>query len=203
MWQYISKDKSLFYIDDDLGMPIGNLTTQLFAGYYNSFLDEFVEELFRGKNYSYTRSVDDFVIICDDRIFLRHAIRQIADFTSAQLGLECHKDKIYFQPVSHGVKFLGMYVYAYRKYTINRTIGRFIDRVNLCISECEAGMTEIRAEYWSNVFNSYFGFLVQGNEYRKRTEIFKMLPHAWYIYFNITNRRKVTIKRRYRYDKCN
>lgn len=203
MWQYISKDKSLFYIDDDLGMPIGNLTTQLFAGYYNSFLDEFVEELFRGKNYSYTRSVDDFVIICDDRVFLRHAIRQIADFTSAQLGLECHKDKIYFQPVSHGVKFLGMYVYAYRKYTINRTIGRFIDRVNLCISECKAGMTEIRAEYWSHVFNSYFGFLVQGNGYRKRTEIFKMLPHAWYIYFNLTNRRKVTIKRRYRYDKCN
>lgn len=203
MWKLIRQDKSMFFIDDDLGEPIGNLTTQLFAGYYNSFLDEFVEELFRGKNYSYTRSVDDFVIICDDRIFLRHAIRQIADFTSAQLGLECHKDKIYFQPVSHGVKFLGMYVYAYRKYTISRTIGRFIDRVNLCISECKAGMTEIRAEYWSHVFNSYFGFLVQGNEYRKRTEIFKMLPHAWYIYFNITNRRKVTIKRRYRYDKCN
>lgn len=203
MWKLIRQDKSMFFIDDDLGEPIGNLTTQLFAGYYNSFIDEFVEELFRGKNYSYTRSVDDFVIICDDRIFLRHAIRQIADFTSAQLGLECHRDKIYFQPVSHGVKFLGMYVYAYRKYTINRTIGRFIDKVNLCISECKTGITEIRAEYWSNVFNSYFGFLVQGNEYRKRTEIFKMLPHAWYIYFNIANRRKVTIKRRYRYDKCN
>lgn len=203
MWQYIRKDKSLFYIDDDLGEPIGNLTTQLFAGYFLSFLDEFVEDLFRGKNYSYTRSVDDFVIICDDRIFLRHAIRQIADFTSAQLGIECHKDKIYFQPVSHGVKFLGMYVYAYRKYTINRTIGRFIDKVSLCLSECENGMTEIRAEYWSHVFNSYFGFLVQGNEYRKRTEIFNMLPHSWYVYFNITNRRKVTIKRKYRYDKCN
>lgn len=203
MWQYIRKDKSLFYIDDDLGEPIGNLTTQLFAGYYNSFLDEFVEELFKGKNYSYTRSVDDFVIICDDKIFLRHAIRQIADFTSAQLDIECHKDKIYFQPVSHGVKFLGMYVYAYRKYTINRTIGRFIDKVNLCLSECENGMTEIRAEYWCQVFNSYFGFLTQGNEYRKRTEIFNMLNHAWYVYFNITNRRKVTTKKKYRYDKCN
>ena len=90
-----------------------------------------------------------------------------------------------------------------RKYTINRTIGRFIDKVNLCLSECENGMTEIRAEYWCQVFNSYFGFLVQGNEYRTRTKIFKMLPHEWYVYFNITNRRKVTIKRKYRYDKCN
>ena len=55
----------------------------------------------------------------------------------------------------------------------------------------------------NNSFNSYFGFLVQGNEYRTRTKIFKMLPHEWYVYFNITNRRKVTIKRKYRYDKCN
>lgn len=203
MWQYIRKDKSMFYIDDNLGEPIGNLTTQLFAGYYNSFIDEFIEELFRGKNYSYTRSVDDFVIICDDRIFLRNAIRQISYFTSAQLGIECHKDKIYFQPVSHGVRFLGMYIYAHRKYIINRTIGRFIDKANICLKECQNGMTEIRAEYWAQVFNSYFGFLVQGNEYRKRTEIFEMLPHEWYAYFNITNRRKVTIKRRYKYDKCN
>lgn len=201
MWEMIREDKSLFYIDEDKGEPIGNLTTQLFAGYYNSFLDEFAEELFRGKNYSYTRSVDDFVIICDDKVFLKHAIKQIADFTSAQLGIECHKDKIYFQPVSHGVKFLGMYIYPYRKYTINRTIGRFITQVNICIAECERGMTEIRAEYWSQVFNSYFGFLTQGNEYRKRTEIFEMLPHAWYVYFTITNRRKVTVKRRFRYER--
>lgn len=201
MWKEIRADKSLFFIDDDLGEPIGNLTTQLFAGFYLSFLDEFVEELFRGRNYSYTRSVDDFVIICDDRVFLRHAIRQIADFTSAQLGLECHKDKIYFQPVPHGVKFLGMMIYPYRKYTINRTIGRFIDKVSLCLGECEHGMTEIRAEYWCQVFNSYFGFLVQANEYNTRTMIFKMLPHSWYVYFSITNRRKVTIKRKFRYER--
>ena len=30
-----------------------------------------------------------------------------------------------------------------------------------------------------------------------------MLNHAWYVYFNITNRRKVTTKKKYRYDKCN
>lgn len=201
MWNGIRRDKSLFFIDDSTGEPIGNLTTQLFAGFYLSFLDEFVEELFRGMNYSYTRSVDDFVIICDDRIFLRHAIRQIADFTSAQLGVECHRDKIYFQPVSHGVKFLGMVVYPYRRYTINRTVGRFIDRVDLCLRECEYGMTEIRAEYWCQVFNSYFGFLVQANEYRNRTRVFKMLPHEWYAYFGITNRRKVTVKQKFVYER--
>ncbi len=198
MWQRIRPDKSLFFADDNKGGPIGNLTTQLFAGYYLSFLDEYVEDLFRGKTYSYTRSVDDFVIICTDREFLRHAIRQIANFTAAQMDIECHKDNIHFQPVSHGVKFLGQYVYPHRRYTINRTIGRFVDSVRRCVRECDAPMTDFRKEYWQQVMNSYFGFLLQANEYRARSKIQAMLPRGWYRHFSITNKRKVTIKNRKR-----
>lgn len=198
-WEEIRPDKSLFFNDDDCGGPIGNLTTQLFAGYYMSFLDEFVEILFLGKNYSYTRSVDDFAIVCDDRIFLRHAIKTIAIFTRERLGLECHMDKVYFQSVSHGVRFLGVMIYCNRTYTINRTVGRFINRVNDCLEEAEEGMTDIRAEYWSQVFNSYFGFLVQTNSYNIRTRIFGMLTHEWYEYFSITNKRIVIVKRKHKY----
>ncbi len=194
MWKMIAPNKSLFYNGEGKGEPIGNLTTQLFAGFYMSYLDEYVEELFRGRIYTYTRSVDDFVIISDDKHFLKHAIRQIEIFTEAQLGLQCHKDKTYLQPVSHGVKFLGQYVYPHRRYTINRTIGRFVDRVKQCVKECGQPMTDIRAEYWAQVLNSYFGFLTQANEYRTRCKIQEMLPHEWYEHFGITNKRKVTIK---------
>lgn len=45
----IKPDKSLFYNGEGIGEPIGNLTTQLFAGYYMSFLDEFVERLLKEK----------------------------------------------------------------------------------------------------------------------------------------------------------
>lgn len=203
MWKIIRRDKSLFFADDNKGGPIGNLTAQLFAGYYMSFLDEYVEDMFKGKTYSYTRSVDDFVIICTDRVFLRHAIRQIADFTSAQMDIECHSDNIYFQPVSHGVKFLGQYIYPHRRYTINRTIGRFISKANWCLRECGKDMTEIRREYWGQVFNSYFGFLTQTNEYNTRNKIFKMLTHEWYQHFSITNKRKVTVKHRRLWNKNN
>lgn len=199
MWQEIRADKSLFFIGEDMGEPIGNLTTQRFADYYMSFLDEYIEKLFEGKNYSYTRSVDDFVIVCDDRIFLRHAIKDIRTFAQKELGLECHSDKVYFQPVSHGVRFLGQIMYCHRRYTINRTVGRFIDRVKVCLLECECGLTEIRAEYWTQVINSYFGFLLQANEYRIRTKVFKMLTEVWYAYFSIENRKKIIIKH-YRYD---
>lgn len=199
MWKKINPDKSLFYNGDGIGEPIGNLTTQLFAGYYMSFLDEFVEKLFDGKNYSYTRSVDDFVIICDDRLFLKQAIREIMQFTHDELKVECHRDKIYFQPVSHGVKFLGQIIKHGRRYTINRTIGRMTDRVNECLHECKSGsITLLRAEHWATVLNSYFGFLVQTNSWRIRKRIMAMLTHDFYRYFYIENSRKVKIKTRYR-----
>ncbi len=196
MWEKIAPNKSLFFNEDGKGEPIGNLTTQLFAGYYMSFLDKFVKDLFEGKNYTYTRSVDDFVIICDDKAFLKRAVRGIEIYTEERLGLQCHKDKTYLQPVSHGVKFLGQYIYPHRRYTINRTVGRFVERVRQCVRECEKSMTDIRKEYWAQVLNSYFGFLTQANEYGNRSKIFGMLPHEWYRHFSITNRRKVTIKRK-------
>ncbi len=194
MWQEIAPDKSLFYNGEGKGEPIGNLTTQLFAGYYMSHLDKFVQDLFAGMNYSYTRSVDDFIIISDDKAFLKRAIRGIEIYTQERLGLQCHSDKTYLQPVSHGVKFLGQYIYPHRRYTINRTIGRFIERVRQCVRECHAPMTDIRKDYWRQVLNSYFGFLTQTNEYRARGKILKMFPSEWFKYFSIANRRKVTIK---------
>lgn len=201
MWREIRRDKSLFFIDDRRGEPIGNLTTQLFAGYYLSFLDAYVKELFAGRNYSYTRSVDDFVLICDDKKFLKQAIGQIGSFVRERLGLECHADSVYFQPVTHGVKFLGEIVYAHRRYTINRTIGRMMERVKTCVRECAHGMTPMRAEEWAQVLNSYFGFLTGANEYRTRTRIKEMLPRMWYRYFSIENRKKVIVKERYRYER--
>lgn len=196
LWRQIEARKSLFFVGDSQGEPIGNLTTQLFAGFYLSQLDEYVEEVMRGRVYSYTRSVDDFIIICDDRDFLRHAIRQTGDFTRAQLGLEVHRDKVYFQPVSHGVKFLGQWIYPHRRYVINRTIGRMTDRVKECVEECRQGMTEIRAGHWAQVLNSYFGFLSQADEYRTRGRIQAMLPGEWFRYFIIENRRKVITRKR-------
>lgn len=196
MWTEIARNKSLFYNGEGKGEPIGNLTTQLFAGYYMSMFDEYVTQLFAFRNYTYTRSVDDFVIVCDDKTFLKKAVREIESFTERELGLECHKDKTYLQPVSHGVKFLGQIVYPHRRYTINRTIGRFIDRVKQCVEECERPMTDIRKEYWRQVLNSYFGFLTQTNEYRTRSKIFRMFPRSWYRNFGITNRKRITIKKK-------
>ena len=201
LWKKIKPDKSLFYNGEGIGEPIGNLTTQLFAGYYMSFLDEFVERLFERKNYSYTRSVDDFVIVCDDRAFLKQAIKLIMNFTHNELKVECHRDNVYFQPASHGVKFLGQIIKYKRRYTINRTVGRMTNRVKQCLLECENGsMTLLRAEHWAMVLNSYFGFLVQSNSWRIRKKVMAMLTPSFYQYYYIVNSRTVRIKNKYKHE---
>lgn len=199
LWQEIEASKSMFYIDDNKGGPIGNLTTQLFAGYYMSFFDEFVEVLFRGKNYSYTRLVDDFTIICDDRRFLLDSIPLMRNFLKKKLFLEMHTDKIYFQPVSHGVKFVGVYIHLYRCHIINRTRGRMINKINGYIDEMRHGnLNEMDVRRIANVLNSYFGFLVHTRSYRIRHDIVTSLPSEFYRYFYIENFKVVKIKKKYK-----
>ena len=43
-WDKLDKNKSLFYIDDDLGIPIGNLISQLLVNFYLNEFDHYVRE---------------------------------------------------------------------------------------------------------------------------------------------------------------
>ncbi|MEA3492325.1 MAG: RNA-directed DNA polymerase [Campylobacterota bacterium] len=64
-WAKLPKSKSLFYAKEGCGLPIGNLTSQLFSNIYMHIFDRFViEEL--GIKY-YGRYVDDFVLIDRDK----------------------------------------------------------------------------------------------------------------------------------------
>jgi len=187
LWENIRKDKSLFYNDKNKGEPIGNLTTQLFAGYYLSFLDEFVKSLFKGKNYSYTRLVDDYVIICDDKEFLKSVVKEVDKFLQEKLFLETHKG-VYFQHVSHGVKFVGKVIKYRRTFVINRTIGRMITKLRFCLRDCRKGLTSMDCRRWQSVLNSYIGLISDANSYRKLTEIREMLESNFFDFFFLQNR---------------
>lgn len=200
LWKHIGAGKSLFFIEPGKGEPIGNLTTQLFAGYYMSFMDEYIRVLFRGKNYHYTRYVDDFVIVCDDREFLRRSIPMIADFAMRELKLETHLDRVYFQPASHGVKFVGSVIKGDRLYLSNRTLGRMEHAVRRCLSECADGMTALTARRWRDTINSYYGFMAGHRTWNFRKKILEMYTAEFFRVFTVINNKKINIKKRYIYD---
>ena len=189
-WIGLAQNKSMFTCGEDRGEPIGNLTTQLFANFLLSFFDMFVAFVFRHKNYSYARFVDDFVIACDDKAFLMKSINRLEDFLRDVLMLQLHKDKRYVQPVSHGVKFVGSFIKPHRTYLSNKTLGRMFERIHGFNDLCNQKdlLTVLDCQRIEQVMNSYLGFCKPHRTYRKRREALeKGFGKKFYRYFYIRN----------------
>ena len=120
-WDGLPPSKSLFLSPSDKGLPIGNLTSQLFSNVYMHAFDEYVKSGL-GLAY-YGRYVDDFVIVHQDKELLKNVILLLKNFLEENLSLELHPKKIYLQHYTKGVQFLGSVIKPHRLYVANRTLG--------------------------------------------------------------------------------
>jgi retron-type reverse transcriptase len=102
--------------DTDSGIPIGNLTSQLFANIYLDKLDHFVKEGLRIRHY--IRYVDDFVILENSKKTLHGTKEKIRSFLSERLKLALHPKKQVIFPAYLGIDFLGYKVWT--KHTLLR-----------------------------------------------------------------------------------
>jgi RNA-directed DNA polymerase len=92
----------------DKGMPIGNLTSQLFANVFLSDFDHWVKQVLGIKHY--VRYVDDMVILAGTRDDLLDISAAIVH-KLAEIGLTIHPKKVRLAPVAAGVPFLGYIVW--------------------------------------------------------------------------------------------
>lgn len=186
LWKGLARLKSLFGVPKGKGEPIGNLTTQLFANFLMSFFDIFVLWLFRHKNFSYERFVDDWSLTCDDLDFLVAAIPKMEKYLG-KLRLCMHKDKRYLQPVSHGVLMVGSYIKPNRIYISNRTLARFKEKVVGFgrFLKAKAELTILDCKRIEQVVNSYLGFCKNKRTYKKRKEILSWMGERFFKYFYI------------------
>lgn len=197
-WSELNPRKSLFTMET--GLPIGNLTTQLFANFLMSHFISYVHWLFRGKNYCVAQFVDDFILVSDDLKFLKESIFKIEKFLKDKLGLTMHKEKRYLQPVSHGVLFVGTYIKPGRLYLSDRTIRRmkkrFQDIDRLMKKE---DMSPADCRYAECVMNSYLGFCRRRRTYRKRRKaIDKMGMGFWEKMYIVGPYEIVKLKKKYK-----
>jgi len=192
-WKGLPKSKSLFYSGKNKGLPIGNLTSQLFGNVYLSDFDYFVKHKL-GCQY-YGRYVDDFVIVHQDKEFLKSIIPTIKNYLQKELLLELHPNKIYLQHFSKGVKFLGTIIKPNRIYICNRTKGNFykaIEKWDKKIADKIASSLpsvaprndrgdeaiSMSKQKFISCMNSYLGMLKHYNTYKLRRKIVteKILP---------------------------
>jgi RNA-directed DNA polymerase len=97
--------KSFHTIAPGIGLPLGNLTSQLLVNIYMHEFDMFVKQELRAKYY--IRYADDFVILSEDREYLEKVLSRIEVFLGNRLYLSLHPDKVSIQTYGSGVDFLG------------------------------------------------------------------------------------------------
>lgn len=108
------------------GVPIGNLTSQLFANWYLHAVDHHVKRTLGWRRY--VRYMDDLVFVGPSR----EALANVRDAVLAQLAalrLTPHPRKTQLFPVRHGVRFLGFRVYPHHRRLLRGNITRFNRRM--------------------------------------------------------------------------
>lgn len=93
------------------GIPIGSLTSQLFANVYGGVVDRFLHFDLGAKHW--TRYMDDIVVLSSNPYELRHWFEDIQALSADQLKLKISRWQV--SPVGHGVNFLGYRIWPRHK----------------------------------------------------------------------------------------
>ena len=131
-WNGLPPSKSLFHAREGCGLPIGNLTSQLFSNIYLNEFDHFVKRELHCRHYG--RYVDDFFVVGTDPQCLLALIPRLAAFLDARLGLSIHPRKIVLRRVSEGVPFLGAYIKPGRHYPCRDSAARMREHLALAFA---------------------------------------------------------------------
>lgn len=135
---------------EGVGLPLGNLTSQLFVNVYMHEFDAFMKQELRVKYY--LRYADDFAIMADNRKYLEELLPQIHIFLYEKPKLQMHEDKVYIKTFATGVDFLGWIHFPYHR-QIRTTTKRKI-------------MRKLKWYPKPETINSYRGLLLHGNTHK-------------------------------------
>jgi RNA-directed DNA polymerase len=152
------------------GMPIGNLTSQMFANIYLNDLDKFVKHEL--KAHYYIRYMDDFILLSNDKKQLHEWKRAINDFLDADLKLQTN-NKTCVRPINLGIEFVGYQTWFSHRKLRKSTTKRMKKRLKYLqkrYANYEATPETIRQS-----MQSYLGMLNKTDAYRLKKKLTKEL----------------------------
>jgi retron-type reverse transcriptase len=144
---------------EGVGVPLGNLTSQLLVNVYMSEFDRFVKRALKVR--CYIRFADDFVLLSDDRTYLENLLPQIEHFLNDCLNLQLHEHKVSIKTIGSGVDYLGWVHFHHHRVLRTATKRRMLKQVQK--NPRPASMA------------SYLGMLKHGNGFTLQSQIKKGL----------------------------
>lgn len=193
LWDKLSKNKSLFTCGEGIGLPIGNLPSQLLANLLLSQFDKLMIERV-GKDGGYGRYVDDFVVISRDEKLLLNILQEARNYLLEELGLTLHPRKVSLQRATSGVRFTGALIRPDRMLSNPRTVEHLHDVIDRFGIESDP-KGEILYRYVGCI-NSLMGVLGHFNTYNIRRKAWMMMPYKDRVF--CVNMRKIRIMNKYK-----
>lgn len=159
---YISSSEYYHYFEQDTlfeygrkrGLPIGNLTSQIFANYYLSEFDHYMKEEMGCRNY--IRYMDDILVFSDEKEFLQK-IKEKSQYKLAKFRLKFNLNKNQIFKTKGGTNFLG---FRYKDEQIkvqNRNLNRFKKNLRY-FSSRETNISDMLLS-----INGHLGYFNSGN----------------------------------------
>lgn len=141
------------------GLPLGNLTSQLFVNIYMNAFDQFVKRSLKVRHY--IRYADDFVLFHQNRTYLENLLPHMSEFLEKELRLSLHPRKITIKTLSSGMDFLGWVHFPDHRVLRTTTKRRMFRRLS--------------ESYTDESVASYLGLLKHGNTYKLKTKVIESL----------------------------
>ncbi len=149
-----------FNIIPGRGLPLGNLTSQLFANICLNEFDQFVKHKLKAKYY--LRYADDFVLLSSSRAWLANQIPRVQKFLQRNLFLKLHPEKVFIQTLFSGLDFLGWVHFPHHRVLRSTTKRRLLRR--------------LKTHNTQETLQSYLGLLAHGNSFKLQQELLNI---AW------------------------
>ncbi|KKR29169.1 MAG: Retron-type reverse transcriptase [Candidatus Woesebacteria bacterium GW2011_GWA1_39_8] len=144
------------------GLPLGNVTSQLFANIYLNKLDQFMKHNLKIEHY--LRYCDDFIILSKDKNFLIKLIPKINAFLQNELSLGLHPKKVEIRKNTWGVDFLGYIILPHYKVIRTKTKIRIMRKIVEAKKQSDKNL--INNDYFQRMANSYRGVLSHCKGYK-------------------------------------
>lgn len=192
-WKELPKDKSLFTAKQGCGLPIGNLTSQVFANFYLSELDHYIKHVLKVK--CYVRYVDDCVFVHKDKNYLQFLIPEIRKFLENNLKVTLHPKKIYLQEASKGVLFLGAFIKPFYITSSKRVKNNFCTAVKAYFEIAENHKPDTNEKFIvQQSINSYLGLIVHYKTFKFRKKQLDFLVNSfWKRYLKLNTKYSKTV----------